>query len=117
LIILVKTLENFRQHQAPSIKWSSIKYLVFHLLQTNFAAIPLGNYTFIVKLLNSELKSSSLDNFKYMKFIGMLQERINRIFLEILRDELVADEYKFILHHEFMMELMEVYDVNGLAKD
>lgn len=90
-MVLVKTLENFRQHQTPSIKWANIKYLVFHLLQTNFAAIPLGNYPSIVKLLNSELKSSSLDNFKYMKFIGMVQERINRIFLEILRDELVAD--------------------------
>lgn len=35
----------------------------------------------------------------------------------MLRDELMDDDYKFLLHHQFMMELMEVYDTNGLDRE
>lgn len=65
--------------------------MVIHLLQYNFQSIPLNFFPFVVTLISSEFKNNPMDINKYTKIVDLLQEKFNKIFLSLMKEELVQD--------------------------
>ena len=91
--------------------------MVIHLLQTNFQCIPLHFFPFIITMISSEFKQEPMEINRYTKIVDLIQERFNRVFLEVLKEEVVQDQFRFVFYHDFIRELVEIYGMNGLGKN